>query len=411
MRSKILESTVLIPPQTMGAFQALLERLNEKAARFGLDRIQVVFEEDVLYTYRNQIINGERLLIEVVPAPPGYERQRTFILKSLHIRYPIIRLGDWSVVGLIEKVEGGILQFGIDDSQDDREALARYAKEVDSTCSLPCEHCRTMRMRSKAYVLREAETNCYRLVGSSCLCDFTGVDPASVLFLAEMSHVGNFGEAQCEEMRSNAGSELFLLHYLAAVCYCMSIGPFVSASKARDTGSMATFDMAFSELNKPSRKFLQELPRWDAEAIEVMQWCEELQGADSYEQNLKAIFAGRTVRRHPRQLALAASAVQSMRRANASTSQHVGAVGEELCTLATVQQVFEQANPFGRGLQYTIHLVDNLGNQLRWRTTSVPDPLIRQVGNRLSIRCKVKKHEIYGGGARTEVIRLTLNQA
>ena len=404
---KLLRSDVLVPTGAMSAFNDVLKHLNSKALRFGLDPIRVLGEVDVPHVYRSEVLDDERVLFRLVPANGVTEPWRTLVLKRITVEYPILKLGDWLVIGLIEQTDSGTLRFAVSDQPADHEALEQYVVPQHGA-SLPCEHCRTSRPRRQAYFLREATSRRTQLVGSTCLKDFTGVDPAALLFLAEMESVGKFCDAECDRMTTMGKSfDLPLLTYLAAVCFCVSNGPFVSASAARDTHARATFDAAFSELSRPSRKFLDALSAWEEEAAAVLQWCESLRGASSYEQNLKVLLSQSTLRKHPRHLALAASAVQAMRRAVQAPSKHVGDVGQELCTTVTLQRIYQQPSRFSaRAQEFTLDFSDAMGNQLRWRTTSTPEPRICQVGAHLNIRCRVSKHEEFGGVARTMVSRL-----
>src|SRR3546814_18345978 len=74
-----------------------------------------------------------------------------------------------------------------------------------------CDHCKTKRQRRLAYLLKDAETSEVLQVGSSCLQDFTGVDPAAVLFLAQLYKVvsvvdysDGFEDSRSEEPRLNS---------------------------------------------------------------------------------------------------------------------------------------------------------------------------------------------------------------
>jgi hypothetical protein len=141
-----------------------------------------------------------------------------------------------------------------------------------------CDHCGTARPRSVTYILRHAATpggmpEAVKLVGSTCLKDFTGhLSPSAmamyadslVLFADEISELeDDDGE---EEEHGGGGyfrqsTAVALAEYLGFVAREIRIDGWVSRAKAESMGKRATANVAWMDLQRVQHQ------RWMREQI------------------------------------------------------------------------------------------------------------------------------------------------
>lgn len=145
-------------------FVSRLKKLNDKAKTFGLSEIKVlgmrrIYEQTQIEGRNHDIIHSS-----LVPVKPGIEAKEPIILQEISLEFPVVKLGDWQVVGKLDAHESGNLAHALTDGADDNAALQRYAG-----ASICCEHCNMKRKRISSFVLRDGAAEQYKEVGSSCL--------------------------------------------------------------------------------------------------------------------------------------------------------------------------------------------------------------------------------------------------
>lgn len=132
-------AVLLIEPSQREQFRKQLLRLNKKTKTFGLPAIKVLKETQVLYERVSEPIGRSDAVISYLqPLKPGKHPAHPVRLLRLEIHYPEIKLGNWQVVGKLESMEGGNLQFHVTEGKADAQAIAAYAAKPTT-----CEHCNT----------------------------------------------------------------------------------------------------------------------------------------------------------------------------------------------------------------------------------------------------------------------------
>ena len=412
------DGVVLFPPSQEADFRKRLDALNRKALKFGLDPIQILSMVDSQYQYKKEVLGNGKELLHLEPLPKGAQATHPVILKRAVIKFPIIKLGDWQVIGKLEACGHSNLGFTVTDVEADHKAVREH-----SDGQLRCEHCNTKRARKEGFLLRGGDAS-YKLVGTSCLQDFTGIDPAAALFLAQMSHFirdcDDLMDDYERSVRSNAiGTNL----YLANVLFLVKQYGFVSAAKARDECCSATYQDAVSISS--SIKSDEELGRtfWEgmdarlAKAQEIRDWVLGREDDSMFFRNLKLLLEQDLIELSPRHLAFAAAAVPAYERemgaANAKSdrlNEHLGSVGEKL----KLSLVLDRIIPFeGRfGVQQMVLMRDPAGRTLVWTSQSCPREIKdAQPGFEFVATFKVKAHEHYKGYAQTKVTHLKMESA
>lgn len=413
------DSIVLIEPAHAGVFQRQLDRLNKKAVAFGLAPIRVVGTKDVVYQRRFEYVgsNRDKQLSYLVPVADGVAAAHPVILKRIEINYPAIKLGNWQVVGKLEAVDGGNLTFSVTRDADDQAAL-RQASGGPITCA----HCATKRRRKDSFILREVTTGRYQQVGTNCLEDFTGHDPAVALFLAKMSELVRVAEGELEEYgRSGRTNAVDTRRYLADVSFITEHTGFVSAAKARDLQLSPTYLEALAlpgelEENRSLRsKYNEEVERHLSTADAVRQWVAERTPASDFDRNVQLLLAAEALSRDSKHLAFAAAAVAMFNRERLAAAEtrkpsvHVGAPGAKMSAELAIERVIEIVGPYG--MSFLVLMKDTEGNRLLWKTSACPYDLRHNgVGRSIAARFKVAKHDDYKGVAQTKVTHLKVDR-
>jgi ADP-Ribosyltransferase in polyvalent proteins len=413
------DSIVLVEPGQLGSFEKRLAALNKKAVAFGLEPIKVLASKDVVYERKIEYVGRDmdKQLSYLKPVPEGRQSDAPVMLKRIEIEYPEIKLGNWRVVGKVEAAEGGNLTFGVTRDPADEAALSAMAAHP-----ITCDHCKTNRNRKDGFLLRDNDSGAYRQVGSNCLEDFTGLDPAAALFLARMHEVVRIAEGDlgdyADSGRVNAVSTR---RYLADVSYITENHGFVSSAKAKETYANATFDEALALPRKLEESwslrtnYAEQIERHLAKADAVRAWIASKPEEGSFDRNVKLLLAADAIAMERKHLAFAAAAVPMYSRMLAMEAQaripsmHVGSPGQKMNAVLSVDRVVPIESQYG-----TSHLVlmrDQEGNRIKWKTSACPDE-IRNAGAGRSMEAafKVKGHDEYKGVAQTSVTHLKVSR-
>lgn len=411
-----LDSVVLVEPDRMGLFTHKLGLLNKKAARFGLEAIEVLESVPVAYKRRFEDVgrDGGRQIAYLTPAGARDDAQSVILLNRVRLRYPIVRLGAWQVVGKLEAVENGCLTFRVTDDEDDaREVRERSARAME------CEHCRKVRRRGAVFVLRDVSSGKHCQVGKVCLKDFTGIDPAAALFLARMYELISMADAEADEFaRSMRRNSVSTNVFLGDVVFLADKGGFVSAAKAAGSGAEPTWSEAsrIAEILDGNeglrRSYVETRDACLAKAAEARAWMLEKPGVSDFDRNAKLLLEMDHLLLKARHLALAAAVVPVYRKAHIEAeaqqqpSKHVGTVGVKMEAELQIERVIELENQFSRAGLFLVLMKDEGGDRLAWKSAAATGEVVKGEGRRLRASFKVKAHGDYRGHAQTDVSHL-----
>lgn len=422
------QATVVVPANKMDEFNKALEGLNKKAAKFGLSPIKTGAPEAVAYRMRFDIHEGAggdgevhtKTLTRITKGMRLKPDEQIVRLYHIPLEYPIVKLGDWQVIAQLEAVHGGNLAFNI---SNDAQDLA--ASDEARGHPITCEHCNTKRQRKLGYILKN-ETGEYKEIGSTCLEDFTGIDPSAALFLAKMYDVIHVKYGDDPEAYSGKCSPTSVgtTQYLSDVLFISERGGFVSASKARDLGISATYDDALNisrllrDQPKTTKEYWDGMPAREELAESIRQWYSNKETSDSFEKNVKLLLASDDILIDRKHLAFAAAAIPSYHRHLSAERQraaealkpltHVGTVGKKSSMALTVEAVIAFDTMYGRS--WRINMTDVDGNKLTWKTSSPSDELLKGKGGIIMADFKVKAHSEYNEKPQTEVTHLKFKE-
>jgi len=152
-----------------------LIKLNKKCDRLGVSHPKVIFSDE----YEHRFTDGT---YEDDPFAVVEARYKWYAIDVFDITISLpeeIKFGDWEAIAYIDHFEKQHIQFDIDADYD-------YDFE-GSIKDKNCEHCNTKRNRRKSFILKSKLDDSFKKVGSTCVKDFTGVDPTK--FFKAFQHV------------------------------------------------------------------------------------------------------------------------------------------------------------------------------------------------------------------------------
>ena len=283
-----------------------------------------------------------------------------------------------------------------------------------------CSHCNVNRRRNVTHLVTKDGEN-LRQIGSTCVRDFLGLDPTKAI--ASMYLCFDIMSALDEEFIGSGGyaplnpsTEEFLARISSVVRADNDM--YITRKRAEQDGCMSTVDIA----NDPNLgRERSALPTWGGmqksdfdNAREAIEWATDLDGESEFERNLKAIalrgfvefkqegiagyiFEGH--RRHIRKLA-----EDKIEKANAKNYRHIGTVGKREEFAVVIKRKNVTFNNWGACHIYTFAM-NGCGSELTWFGSN--ELTGYEIGDVLTIRATVKKHDEYKGKPQTVVTRVS----
>jgi hypothetical protein len=220
--SNALSITRTLPTFRLEALDGLLAKLGKKAAKLGVAAPS--------YTVTK---TEARDMSEDKKYPHLVE------FSTVEIAYEVIqKAGDWRFLAKIEAADevDGVPRNKVSGFNLSAEHAKRYI-----TTHMECEHCNINRKRNATYIVQDCNDKTLQ-VGSSCLQDFLGVDPAaavnSIEFAARIEVIGEGDEWGYGG--SAAARVMDLSDFAAATISIVSHNGFVKAQEAEAGNAIKT---------------------------------------------------------------------------------------------------------------------------------------------------------------------------
>lgn len=383
---------------------ALVEKLNKRAKRLGVALITVVVLARRTETRRH----------------PNTDLPYEVSLTDVELVGEEIKLNGWKLVGVIEHDGSDCIV---------RSAGTDYDLSAYRTADpLHCDHCGTRRNRKDSFVLLHDDGREVR-VGRSCLKDYLGHGSVNGLIWKADATRELAAITDSEEYLGGSGNGfdgMPLDEYLGWVAMSIRHSGWLSRSAADERSGMATADDAIDAMFNKKRT---ERPTEEdfAQAAAAIEWVkadlereQAERGLNDYQHNLSVILSKPTI--ILRRVGYAASIVsyyerglgreiEKRERAKrgaelAATSQHVGEIKERLdLTGVTVNRIHSFEGQFGT--TFIINMIHD-GNVLVWFASREQDV---KVGDTVTLRGTVKKHDDYKGTAQTTLTRCKVSKA
>ena len=427
-------------------FEKGLNKLNKKAARFGLPLISIEGRVPVKYAVagRSEAIDGaeatirETRLIESdgstaslrVIREMGFSFSHFVSGEKTSIKYPIVKNGDWAIVGMIDDSLGreSRMLFNFTENEADRAGVGGYA------CNpITCDHCKKDRNRNSAMVLRSLADGRFMEVGGSCLEDFTGIDPGAALFLAEMASFSVQRWDSGDYQSSGGGRNRFIPtnEFLARSCFLSDVLGFVTKKAAIEKGipptsEVAAYSLATArEYRKLYGDFLESYEKYMARADEIIGYFKDIDPKVEFEWNMRSIARTDMLPTDTgRYIGVGAYLVEAYRKIHdradaafkdgAANSNHLGAASGKLSGI----QLSLESRRFVHGdwgSSFVFKMRTPEGDVVEWKTASPPQCLhstkhpdprgVVLVGD-----FTIKAHGEWKGEKKTEIARLKVTR-
>lgn len=397
-----MQATYEIPVQNVAKLSNELSKLAKKAAKLGGAPITFSFgDKPFVKQVRRIDAKGGSIMVDEQ-------------VVTLTVEGEAPGLNGWKVIGDLDWTDGittrRMFDFG------GREMPAHAANCPAGTC----EHCGLVRTRLSGWVVEHADGT-VKVVGSSCLSDFTGhPSPAGLAASAELLFDLR---SLCEEYEGDGGAfrrlgwNAFDFAY-AAVVAARYQGGYV---KRNDDGVLSTAMLAemvadarigIAKSESIGYDALEKAGGVEAAAMtwEALRWLSEQASASDWLYNLRAIYASGWV--STKRASIAASLVAGFfreveRRAEQATpSFYVGKVKERRAFgKARVVSVYESAGDYGTTWFVTLRIEEGpeAGAVLVWTSSRYFEPT---KGDLVCVeKATVKTHKEWKGVPRTVITR------
>jgi hypothetical protein len=371
-----------------------IEKMNKRAAKLHVAPFELTFgAETIVYK----------------PAGKGID----YVLVDVTISGPRCAVDGWILVAKFDFMgeSGGVIVS----KSPGFESLA-VDREIDAG---RCDHCRTIRRRAVSYLVQHGDTGARKVVGSTCLPDFTGLGRDAVAQLE--LRIAAF-EA-CDDLEGSGGGfrGIDVADFLAVTSAMIRAYGWCSKARANAEGVRSTSELVDHWLGASPKDRREGWPEVVVErsdravALRSMHWASQQSGSD-YIDNLAVIADARwCTRRHA---GLACSMVSAWlrhrgdlkeraRRVQVNPDAVVGAAGDKIATYVEIVRSRVFSNDWGSTTQVVMTEVATGAAIIWWASGDTSDIVD---GERVQICATVKKLDSYKGTRQTVVTRLSVQR-
>lgn len=389
-------SAYLIPEQFIPELEKKIARISKKASKLGVAPVSMTLGETRTMQTRGSHRIGTPILtynaveVEVTGHAPVIEGWR-FVAVVRHKRTG----NEFHIIPSVILTPDEEFRMG-----DFRTSERR------------CDHCNMNRVRNATYLLLNEEGE-YKLVGSTCLGDFTGYnDPQAAASACENIFKMFDWCVSYSRMTPRTTKQFFLTEWMAFVqqAVTQNSGQFVSR---REAGENSTADTAKRAIIAYANGDDTIIPPTDPDfsmAGGMIEWAQSLRGTSDghgdFMENLTAIMSSDMITEHDMGISAAVYAAHKrwtadqIRKAVQSSQIHIGTIGEKI-TVDVRVEAYNTFAGFNGDTTYVYKLVEtNSLNKLLWFSTRRFD-----VGETFIMTATVKSHEIdsYSGDKQTKI--------
>ena len=287
--------------------------------------------------------------------------------------------------------------------------------EVEDWDCRDCEHCGIRIKRNRIFVLEHEEAGITH-IGSTCVKDFLGYDPSSML--AQLDYIKKFheiGEEDEDKPKGKKNTNLDLGQVLAYTAAVVRVYGYTSKGHAEETGVSPTAErvaqLFYDRKDNPKVKITAKDRAMATAALEAAKAITDT--SNSYRANINTIailgylnhkslgFAVSIIRFYQLELERAAKEVERL--ANLPDSNYLGTVGEVLRIQATLDSVKTIDGNYG--VTYLVKFTASTGDKVSWFASNCPN---FDDGVELQLKGRVKAHNEYKGLKETMVTRCKL---
>lgn len=404
--------TITVAEHLLHKFDVKLRALNRKCKRLSLPSITV----------------GERNTISTWVEDEDYLDGGYYLNKyEITITAPFVKVdGDWEVCGVIEPspIEGkNFVNLAPNSNLKGNDYL---------THDLRCDHCNTLRRRSKCVIIRSKDT--VKVVGSTCLKSYTGISPEAALLPWDTENI--FGE-----YGNSAGGEphiktiTVIRHALSCIrvdkgytskadCYANESGE--TNGKVPTASTICTLLWGTDSYAKNLRTEYAPTDEDITKAASILEEWKSIDEATADDFTMKLLICAQAECLPAKQMAVVAGGCSGWLKRNARQAEwekknaekaalpapaFIGSVGEKVEVNVEVDAVRECDGYYGTSVMISGHVVGTR-NKFTWFCSGndyqgLSSDYLEPVAGEHKVRMTVKKHQDHPKyGKATIVVRV-----
>jgi hypothetical protein len=355
-----------------------VEKLNRKAKKLGCDPL-ILKITDKTQTYR----------VERAEEEGGYIIHQTFIMLTGETP----KLAGWKLLG--------ILDHQYSDSENFIKTVpGEVIPDTFKGRLQQCDHCGHSRYRSVTFII-EKNDGTIKQVGSTCIKDFLGHNPAAFLFA--VNRIKDVENIFCED-RPGSGTPYHydLEYYLANVSAAMRVYGWMSRSNAQVEMKAATADLVLSHYTKKDNKIVV-VDDDRTLAKDIITYFSELKPDNDYQHNICLLAKNKYFLEAD--AGYAASMVISYKKAIEKKnernvdSEFWGTVGDNI---NLNMKLIADHNFNGYWGVVHIYIFENGKNIFVWKTSKWENLKQNSIYN---VKGKVKEHTVYNNKNQTLITK------
>jgi hypothetical protein len=365
-------TTATIASSHVNAFAAFVATKNKKAIKLGCPEIKY----DVSAPFIKTIEHVEYEFVTVT------------------IDESIIKVGNYSVIGRIDEVEGSVIPSGFSD-------MKKY-RNVSMT---ECDHCNVSRVRKHLVIVSDG-TNEMK-IGSTCLNDFVG-HASALSFIASIGWVMNLQDTVDEEGFGRVSSSAAVYPIKEVLSYGAAVvrmdGRYISKKTAEENGSFWTTKDSVCDAMFGKKSEIRYTEQDVATVQSALAWFENTQQPDTdFFYNLTTLLTKNyiPVKMFGYVLALFPvyfKGIEEKESAN-KPSEFIGNVGDKKVSMKVVcKRIIPLVGAYGVSNMYIFKSGDNI-------VTYISASFKAEIGEVLNIQATIKDHSVYQNTKQTVITR------
>ena len=385
-------NTLKIPEINLEKLAKRIERMNNKADKLGLPRIEMNIGEEEMVRFKDD-----------------YEYWIKYV--TIEIGGEIPKVDGWSFIAVLDHTDKGNV---IRTFNEDIEIPEEY-----KTTSNYCDHCNINRYRKDTYLLYNEDSDSWKQVGRTCLKDFTGYKDVEMM-ASFYQDIVEISERDYDELSGGFYQKHFSIKdFVELTAQIVTDHGFISKSRAEEsiqriepTASRVLDQLIYPQLNR------EITPTEEAKTLakSSLDWIRSLDLnniSNDYLRNLHLICCKDYI--EVRDSGFVASLVTAYERAvekenrnkdkaeetkkMIDNSKHIGTVKDKIEMEAKLDKIIGFETYYG--YSYIHIFIDNSFNVYKWVTNKVRG----EEGNIYKIKGTVKDHEVYNNVNQTVLTR------
>ena len=406
-----MNKTYEIPETNLDNFKAAIAFLNKKAKKLGCALITFIVLETVTKKLNKQHLDqfGRVVYSEF------YRYEKYY---KIQIEGEAPQLPGWKFCGIVDFRDEGISTYLLA-LNPGVELPENFKKHLDENF-FACDHCNKKRRRNYTFIVQNTETGEYKLVGKSCLKDFTGhTSPGRLASYFQHIEilVKNLDDEEYEEFygTSYVPLKVDLEDFILSVIICAKSDGYVSSSQCFDemitTGKCAIDSLDSKGPAVLKRRFHENKDNEEYKRIqgEIINYIPTLWQGERYSDfvhNLRSCWETGLVTEKTCNIIASAYICyereenRKAQKASQENSTHQGNVGDKVKLSLTC--IFTRELESYYGMNLLCKFQDKDGNIYTWFNSGSTEI---ERGESYVLTGRIKSHKEYNGINETQLTR------